>query len=155
MRFLGFPRNGYDLPGPRQPEQVFDELFDRADAVAARGNEHDGCLRVESQMFSRFRERQRRGEERVDGDARHAQFFSRHANVRQIFRGLLDGQVVAIHGAAEPHGVDVVIRDHDGAARAQFFLGDEPGDDFRGQEVRGHAEIRLDALEQADHRAGV
>ena len=106
-------------------------------------------------MLPRFGSGQGNGKKRVNGNSCYAQFFPRHADVRQVFRRFLDRHVVAIHRAAQPHGVDVIVGDHDGVMRREFFLGDQPSDNFRRQEVRRHAKIRLDTFEQTDHGPGV
>src|SRR5271165_4180439 len=93
-----------------------------------------------------FRAIQRFGKEWINWNSGNAQLFARYANVRQIFSGFIDGYVVAIDRTANPHGVNVVIGYNDGIMRAQFSFGDQPRNNFRGQKMSGHAQIRLYAL---------
>jgi hypothetical protein len=148
---FGFASDGDDLPRTFQGEQISHELFHRADAVSAGSDQNNRCGGIEAQMLSRRAFFDGNGKERVDGNSGDANDFKGNADAGQILGRFGDRDVVPIDGAAEPHGVDVVIGDDDGVACAQFLFGDEPGNDFRGQKVRGDAEVGLDALEHADH----
>jgi hypothetical protein len=81
--------------------------------------------------------------------------LARDSDARQIFGGFVDSHIITVDRAAKPHGMHVVISDHDGVVCMQFSFGNQPGDDFRRQKMSGHAEIRLHTLEQTDHRTSV
>ncbi len=148
---FGFAGDGDDLPRALECEQILNELFDRADAVSARSDQNNRCGEIETQMLSRGGFFHGNCKERVDGDSSDANDFARDADAGEIFGSFRYCYVVAIYGAAEPHGVDVVVGDDDGVASAQFLFRDEPRDNFGGQEMSCDAEVGLNALEHADH----
>jgi hypothetical protein len=82
--------------------------------------------------------------------------FSRGTPTRAMYSADSgSAHVIAVHGAAEPQRVNVVIRYHDGVTCAQFPFRNQPRDDFRGKKMRGDAKIRLPPLEHPNHRLRV
>jgi len=148
---FGFAGDGYDLPRAFQGEQISNELFDRADAVSTSGDQNNRCGGIEAEVFSRGGFIHGNCKERINGDSSNANDFAGDADACEIFGSFGYCHVVAIYGAAEPHGVDVIVGDNDSVACAQFLFGDEPRDNFRRQEMSGDADVGLDALEHANH----
>src|ERR1700730_7391331 len=112
-------------------------------------------VQIEVQMFASEVAVHRSGEKRIDGNASDAQFFARDSDGGHVFGGLWKRDVVAIDGATEPKGVDVIVGNHDGIAGAQLFLGDKPSENLAGKEVSGNAQIGLHALEHSNHRLDI
>lgn len=155
LHLFRFSGDGHDLPRLLQCKEIANELFDRADAISTRSDENDGSDWVEPQLLSSSTLFERDGKERVNGNSGDAENIAWDADSGEIFGGFWNRHVIAVHGAAEPHGVDVVIGDDDGVVRLQFFLGAQPGNDFAGKKMRGDAKVGLDALQHANHRLRV
>jgi len=89
------------------------QLFDGPKAIPTGSDKENARIGRQPQLTAGFTATERL----FDRNARYPDFAGRDADTGEIFRRFLDCHVVAIDGAAEPHGVHIIVRHYDGVAR--------------------------------------
>src|SRR5712664_4239598 len=130
--FFGFAGDSHNLPGTTQLEQAAHDLFDGPDAFSACCKQDYRRSGVKAEVLARRVTVYGFGEEWIDGNASDAQLFAGNSDGSQVLGGFRKRYVIAVDRAAKPQRVDVIVRDYDGIAGAQFLLGDEPGENLAG-----------------------